>query len=39
VPDNGTFVSAFKIRWQLFVRHVMEDFPFPWDLRTGAKGV
>ncbi len=39
VPDNGDFPSAFKIQWRLFVRHVMEDFPFPWDLRAGAKGV
>lgn len=38
-PDNQVFDSAFKVQWELFVRHVCEDAPFPWDLRAGAKGV
>ena len=39
VPDNQAFESAFKVQWQLFVRHVVEGAPFPHDLRAGAKGV
>ena len=40
VPDNGEFDNAFKIQWEMFLKHVAgvgEDFP--WDLLEGAKGV
>jgi predicted dehydrogenase len=33
-PDN-----AFKIQWELFLRHVALGDPFPWDFRAGARGV
>lgn len=39
VPDNGTFENGFKVQWELFLRHVVCDEPFPWDLLAGAKGV
>jgi len=39
VPDWQTFDNAFKIQWELFLRHVAFGDPFPWDLREGAKGV
>jgi predicted dehydrogenase len=39
VPDWQPFDNAFKIQWELFLRHVVLDEPFPWDLREGAKGV
>jgi predicted dehydrogenase len=39
VPDNGAFDNAFKVEWELFLRHVAEDAPFTWTLREGAKGV
>jgi predicted dehydrogenase len=39
VPDWQLFDNAFKIQWELFLRHVVLDEPFPWDLREGAKGV
>jgi predicted dehydrogenase len=39
VPDSVVFDNAFKAQWELFVRHVVEDAPFPWNLREGAKGV
>lgn len=39
VPDSVAFDNAFKAQWELFVRHVVEDAPFPWNLREGAKGV
>ena len=31
--------NAFKIQWELFLRHVALDEPFRWTLREGAKGV
>lgn len=39
VPDATTYDNAFKIQWELFLRHVALDEPFPWDLMEGAKGV
>jgi len=39
VPDWQPFENAFKIQWELFLRHVALGDPFPWDLREGAKGV
>lgn len=39
VPEQEVFENAFKVQWELFLRHVVKDEPFPWDLREGAKGV
>ncbi len=39
VPDSTTYDNAFKIQWELFLRHVALDEPFRWTLREGAKGV
>ena len=39
VPDNCTYDNAFKAQWELFLRHVATDAPFPWTLREGARGV
>ncbi|MET9336262.1 MULTISPECIES: Gfo/Idh/MocA family protein [unclassified Nonomuraea] len=39
VPDNADFDNGFKIQWELFVRHVVEDAPFPYDFASGARGV
>ncbi len=39
VPDWQSFDNAFKIQWELYLRHVAFGDPFPWDLREGAKGV
>jgi predicted dehydrogenase len=39
VPDNDVYDNAFKAQWELFLRHVAEDGPFPWDLLAGARGV
>ncbi|NGQ93575.1 Gfo/Idh/MocA family oxidoreductase [Brevibacillus sp. SYP-B805] len=38
VPDNQVFDNAFKIQWEMFLKHVAADTPFPWDLLEGAKG-
>lgn len=39
VPENELFENGFKVQWELFLKHVACDTPFPWDLREGAKGV
>ena len=39
VPDSPTYDNAFKIQWELFLRHVVLDEPFRWDLMEAAKGV
>ncbi len=39
VPDQELYDNAFKIQWELFLKHVVSDEPFPWNLREGAKGV
>jgi predicted dehydrogenase len=39
VPDNEEFDNGFKVQWEMFVRHVAEDAPFPYDLTAGARGV
>ncbi|MEM7623309.1 MAG: Gfo/Idh/MocA family oxidoreductase [Planctomycetota bacterium] len=39
LPDQTGYDNAFKIQWELFLRHVALDEPFPWTLRRGAKGV
>ena len=36
---DESFDNAFKQQWELFIRHVVSDEPFRWDLREGAKGV
>ncbi|AIE84054.1 Gfo/Idh/MocA family protein [Fimbriimonas ginsengisoli] len=39
VPTNEPEENAFRAQWERFLRHVVADEPFPWDLREGAKGV
>ncbi len=39
VPSYQLFENAFKIQWELFLRHVVVGEPFPWGLLEGAKGV
>jgi predicted dehydrogenase len=39
VPEQEPHDNAFKIQWELFLKHVVLDTPFPWDLLEGAKGV
>ena len=33
------FDNAFKAEWELFLRHVVCDEPFPWNLLEGARGL
>lgn len=39
VPDATDYDNAFKIQWEMFLRHVALDEQFPHDLMEGAKGV
>jgi len=39
VPDNTEFDNGFKEQWELFLRHVVLDEPWRWDLLAGARGV
>jgi predicted dehydrogenase len=39
VPDNRPFDNGFRVQWELFLRHVVLDEPFAWDLFEGAKAV
>jgi predicted dehydrogenase len=39
LPQHGDYDNAFKIQWELFLRHVVKDEPFRWSLLEGAKGV
>ena len=39
VPEATTYDNAFKIQWELFLKHVVVGTPFRWTLREGAKGV
>ncbi|MFA6133760.1 MAG: Gfo/Idh/MocA family oxidoreductase [Phycisphaerae bacterium] len=39
VPDQQAYDNAFKIQWELFLRHVVKGEPFRWSLLEGAKGV
>jgi len=39
VPDYMPYDNAFKVQWELFLKHVVKGDPFPWTLLEGAKGV
>ncbi len=39
MPDQEEYDNAFKVQWELFLRHVVKDEPFRWTLLEGAKGV
>jgi predicted dehydrogenase len=39
IPPHQSYENAFKIEWELFLRHVVRDEPFRWTLLEGAKGV
>ncbi len=39
VPNQEPYDNAFKSEWELFLKHMVLDTPFKWDLLEGAKGV
>ena len=39
VPDTQVYDNGFKIQWEHFIRHIVENEPYRWTLAEGAKGV
>ena len=39
LPEQCEYDNAFKVQWELFLRHVVKNEPFRWSLLEGAKGV
>ena len=39
VPNNVAYDNAFKVEWELFIRHLFDGGAFRWGLLEGAKGV
>jgi len=39
VPEQTAYENAFKVQWELFLRHVVKDEPFRWTLLEAVKGV
>lgn len=39
VPASASFENAFKIQWEMFIQHVLEDAPFPHDFLQAARGI
>jgi len=39
VPSTGPYENAFKVQWEMFLRHVLQDDPFPHDFLQAARGV
>jgi predicted dehydrogenase len=39
VPEQRTYDNAFKVQWEMFLRHVVTDAPYHFGLLEGAKGV
>jgi predicted dehydrogenase len=39
VPDNADLDNGFRVQWEQFLRHVLEDAPHPYDFLAGARGV
>ena len=39
VPDNDEVENGFRIQWEQFIRHVVEDAPHEFDFLAGARGV
>ncbi len=39
IPGAIPYDNAFKIQWELFLRHCAGEADFPWSIRSGAAGV
>ncbi|GAB3056053.1 Gfo/Idh/MocA family protein [Virgibacillus ainsalahensis] len=39
VPANQVFDNAFKVQWEMFLKHVVADEAYDLDLMEGAKGI
>ncbi len=39
VPDTETYLNGFRQQWEMFIRHIVDDAPWRYSLREGAKGL
>ena len=39
VPNNQIYENGFKTQWEDFIRHVVEDGRWEYDLKSGVKGL
>ena len=39
MPNNKEYDNAFKIQWELFLKHIVLNEPFRWTLLEGVKGI
>ena len=39
VPEREVYDNGFKVQWEDFLRAVITDQPYPYDLLSGARGV
>jgi predicted dehydrogenase len=39
MPTRDPFENAFKVQWEMFLKHVADNGEFRWSLLEGAKGV
>ena len=39
MPEQEFYDNAFKAQWELFLKHIVRNDSFPWDLKAGARGV
>jgi len=39
VGAQEEYDNAFKVQWELFLKHVVWNEPFPWNLMEGARGI
>jgi predicted dehydrogenase len=39
MPDAQVYDNGFKIQWEHFIRHVVDNEPYRWTLPEGVKGV
>jgi len=39
VPAATEYDNAFKVQWELFLKHYVGEGDFPWSIRRGAAGV
>lgn len=39
VPETTTYDNAFKVQWEMYLKHVWGECDFKWNLLEAAKGV
>ena len=39
VSEHEEFENEFRVQWELYLKHILIDTPFPWNLMEGAKGI